>query len=66
MRLTSAKMQDDQGLIPGREGQARLRYGIDPALADAKTASWQWARAEEDYSIQFRIGGPLQGKRILR
>ncbi len=55
VRLTSTPGQDDQGLIPGREGLARVRYGIGEDLKDAATTAWEVAKADEDYSIQFSI-----------
>ena len=32
-RLTSTQGKNAQGLIPGRDGQARLRYGTPPVAA---------------------------------
>jgi phosphodiesterase/alkaline phosphatase D-like protein len=55
VRLTSVPGQDKDGLIPGREGQARLHYGTDKALEKASSTPWETARAEEDWSIHFRI-----------
>ena len=63
VRLTAAPEQDEQGLIPGHQGQARVCYGLTEPLEDAATTSWQWARADEDYSIQFRLENLQSGQR---
>ncbi len=63
VRLTEAPEQDEQGLIPGRQGQARLRYGLDATIQDAQTTDWQFASADEDYSIQFQLEDLQAGKR---
>lgn len=57
VRLTAVPGQNEQGLIPGREGQARLRYGRGAELEDARSTGWQAAKAGEDYSTQFRLSG---------
>jgi len=64
IRLTSMPGQDANGLIPGREGQARLRYGTDEDLRDFKTTAWETARAEEDYSMQFRLANLQPARRL--
>ncbi len=55
VRLTATPGQDADGLIPGREGQTRLRYGIEESLREFKSTGWMTARAEEDHSIQFKL-----------
>ncbi|MSU48260.1 MAG: hypothetical protein EXS37_04070 [Opitutus sp.] len=55
VRLTSTPGQDAQGLIPGRVGQARLRYGTDEALKESATTAWETARASEDHAIHFKL-----------
>ena len=55
VRLTAVPEQDEQGLIPGSQGQARLCLGLNAALEDAETTAWQLASADEDYSIQFQL-----------
>jgi phosphodiesterase/alkaline phosphatase D-like protein len=57
VRLTTTPGQDAQGLIPGRAGQARLRYGLAENLRGAAVTGWQTAREAEDFSIQFRLEG---------
>jgi phosphodiesterase/alkaline phosphatase D-like protein len=55
VRLTSVPEQDERGLIPGREGQARLSYGLDAELDAAASTAWRSATADEDFSIQFQL-----------
>jgi alkaline phosphatase D len=55
IRLTTADGQNADGLIPGREGQARLHYSPDKQLADASVTPWESARPAVDWSIQFRL-----------
>jgi alkaline phosphatase D len=55
VRLTATPGQDDQGLIPGREGLARLRYGLDGALNGAATTPGEAAKEDADYSVQFAL-----------
>jgi len=64
VRLTSTPGQDAKGLIPGREGQARLRYGTEENLREFKTTGWETARAEEDYSIQFKLASLQPARRL--
>ena len=54
-RLTSTQGQNAEGLIPGHSGQARLRYGTNESLKDAKSTRWETALAEADHSIQFHL-----------
>ena len=63
VRLTATPGQNKDGLIPGREGQARLRYGTDERLEQAASTDWETARASEDYSIQFRLTKLAPAKR---
>lgn len=55
VRLTSTPGQDAVGLIPGREGQARLKYATNEGLTDATTTNWETAPPDADWSIQFRL-----------
>lgn len=65
VRLTATPGQDARGLIPGREGQARLRYSTEQNLTESKTTAWETARAAEDYSIQFQLGELPPARRIF-
>jgi len=55
VRLTSTPGQDANGLIPGREGQARLRYAASEQLSNAATTNWEAAAPDADWSIQFHL-----------
>jgi alkaline phosphatase D len=55
VRLTSTPGQDADGMIPGREGQARLRYAANEQLTGAATTPWEAAKPDADWSIQFRL-----------
>src|SRR5437867_8123223 len=57
VRLTATPEQDEKGLIPGREGQARLHYAPSGEVKDAATTEWQTARPDADWSIQFSLVG---------
>jgi alkaline phosphatase D len=57
VRLTSTPGQNEKGLIPGREGQARLQYSPSEDLNDAATTNWETAKPDADWSIQFHLGG---------
>lgn len=63
VRLTATQGQDAQGLIPGRTGQARLRYGTDENLRDAKTTAWETARPTEDHAIHFKLANLAPARR---
>lgn len=63
VRLTATLGQDAQGLIPGREGQARLHYGSSEDLRTAATTSWEAAKPEVDHSIQFKLAGLQPARR---
>ena len=54
VRLTATTGQDEKGLIPGREGQARLQFSPNGELKDAATTDWETVRPDADWSIQFR------------
>ncbi len=43
VRLTTTPGQDANGNIPGREGEARLRYAADETLQSPQMTSWQRA-----------------------
>src|SRR5262245_9546764 len=55
VRLTTRDDQDADGLIPGREGQARLQYAADEKLQSPASTAWEAARPDVDWSIQFRL-----------
>jgi alkaline phosphatase D len=55
VRLTSIPGQDASGLIPGRDGEARVRYSTDEKLVGSQTTRWEAAKATEDHSIQFLL-----------
>jgi alkaline phosphatase D len=55
VRLTATPGQDANGLIPGREGQARLHYAADEGLRFDTTTFWEVAKPEADWSIQFQL-----------
>jgi alkaline phosphatase D len=55
VRITATPSQLAGGTIPGAEGDARLRYGTDEALREARTTGWERARADVDHSIQFTL-----------
>lgn len=57
VRLTATPGQNAQGLIPGRSGQARLRYGTDESLRQFGITGWQQALPENDHAIQFHLDG---------
>src|SRR5262245_1696678 len=54
VRLTTTTGQDSEGLIPGREGEARLRYATDQNANETITA-WRGAKPDVDWSIQFLL-----------
>ncbi|MCA9193499.1 MAG: alkaline phosphatase D family protein [Planctomycetales bacterium] len=62
VRLTATPGQDANGLIAGKTGQARLRYGLDEDSVD-RTTDWATARAEEDHAIQFQLVDLKPGQR---
>src|SRR5262245_37343760 len=55
VRLTTTPGQNAEGLIPGREGQARLNYATDEALKTPTTTAWELVRRDADWSIQFQL-----------
>ena len=55
VRLTTTAGQNAEGLIPGREGQARLHYAADEALKSPATTPWENAKPAADWSIQFAL-----------
>ena len=55
VRLTSTPGQTDEGLIPGRDGEARIVYAKNDQFSDAKMTDWREAMASEDHSIQFSL-----------
>jgi alkaline phosphatase D len=63
VRLTRTPGQNEQGLIPGRDGQLRLHYGTDEALGQPVSTSWRAALAAEDHSVQFRLTDLQPGRR---
>src|SRR5689334_18267122 len=46
VRLTATPGQNERGLIPGREGQARLHYSPKEDLHDAGATNWETANPE--------------------
>ena len=65
VRLTATAKQNRQRAIPGREGYARLLYGLDVSLTDAKATDWRPAKADDDYSIQFKLGNLQPARRYF-
>lgn len=63
VRLTATPGQDEKGLIPGRDGQARLKYGTTDDLSAAVTTGWETAKGEADHSIQFKLAKLQPGHR---
>jgi phosphodiesterase/alkaline phosphatase D-like protein len=57
VRLTATAGQDAEGLIPGREGEARLKHSTSERLSDAKTTDWQAAKPDADWAIHFKLAG---------
>lgn len=55
VRLTKTAGQDEHGLVPGMEGQARVHYGSDTDMHMPKSTAWMEAKAVNDYSVQFYI-----------
>src|SRR5689334_12427938 len=55
VRLTATPGQNEKGLIPGREGQARLHYSPNEDLKEAATTNWEAAKPNADWSIQFHL-----------
>src|SRR5262245_4037355 len=55
VRLTTTPGQNAEGLIPGREGQARLHYAADQSLSSPTTTNWEAVRPDADWSIQFQL-----------
>ena len=65
VRLTATPGQDKDGLIPGREGEARLQYATDESLREFTTTPWETAVATEDHSIQFHLTGLSPAERYF-
>lgn len=63
VRLTTTTSQEQNGLLPGREGQARLHYGVDKNFAEFNTTGWESVQAEADHSIQFHLQDLLPQQR---
>lgn len=63
VRLTEIAHQDTFLLVPGKEGQARLSYGLDENLTGCKTTQWRDALSKNDYSIQFYLDKLLPSQR---
>jgi alkaline phosphatase D len=55
VRLTATSGQDAEGLIPGEAGQARILFGTDQTMREARATEWKTAKAEFDHSIQFEL-----------
>ena len=70
VRLTSTSGQDAAGLIPGRDGQARVRYGTDEQQAGAQASTWSatgWETVDEaqDHSFQFSLKELIPAQRYF-
>ncbi len=65
VRLTATAGQNEQQAIPGREGYARLFYGLAASLSDARATAWRPAKAEDDYSIQFKLDNLQPARRYF-
>ena len=61
VRITATPNQMAGGTIPGAEGEARLRYGTDEALREARTTGWERARADAHANP---VGVPIDGVEI--
>lgn len=57
VRLTKTPGQDEQGNIPGAEGQARLRYAPTEDLKEAVVTDWQSTLPTEDWAAKFHFNG---------
>src|SRR3954453_11166069 len=55
VRLTKTPGQDASGNIPGREGEAQLRFATDEALQTAQVTGWQRVNPDADWSIHFQL-----------
>ena len=55
VRLTTTAGQDAQGLIPGSEGEARLRIKTTTQPSIATLTPWQPSLPSADWSIHFRL-----------
>jgi alkaline phosphatase D len=45
-----------EGACPGKAGKARLIYGVDQSLAQARTTDWVEIGPEHDFTYQFQLG----------
>ncbi len=63
VRLTATGNQLADATIPGREGEARLRYGAEAGLANAKMTNWKTALPEINWSVKFELTGLPQAAR---
>ncbi|WP_231953902.1 alkaline phosphatase D family protein [Pirellulimonas nuda] len=55
--MTATVDQLADGTIPGREGEARLRYAAEADLADAKLTAWKKALPGNNWSLKFQLNG---------
>lgn len=63
VRLTATVGQNEEGVIPGHVGQARLRYDTDEKFSQVRTSNWQTVKAEEDHATHFHLNDLLPGRR---
>lgn len=55
VRLTSIPEQNADRLLPGKAGEARVKYGLSKNLKGALATDWLVANEEDDFSIQFNL-----------
>src|SRR5262249_32061867 len=56
VRLTKTPGQDANGNIPGREGEARLRYSAEETYqSPPQMTNWEHANPQADWSIHFQL-----------
>ncbi len=63
VRLTEIPAQNEEKLVPGKEGQARLIVSSSKDLKNATITGWLNAQAEDDYSMQFKLEDLVAGTR---
>ena len=63
VRLTSTEGQDENGLIPGAAGEARVIYSTDEKLQSSKETGWRKNDPETDFAIPFHLTNLEPGQR---
>jgi len=63
VRLTKTDKQDEQGLIPGAAGEARLRYYPSDRSAANIDTGWKTVDPKSDWSIKFHLTDLKPGTR---